>query len=215
MTNSLRLAPKLSENHLTKLKFGRKMKVKLASHVLSNTVSSAIDCCVAKGALPADAAATSTYLKKMNDIFDCLNSSFTGDKVKLRKPLQLNGSSLKFLEESKIWLQQLSAANPKRRVKFIDGFIQSFNVVINLLRDISSEYEVQFICTRQLCQDPLELFFGKIRQICCSPDARAFCQAYGKIAAGSLIKEPVTGNCEASREQLSETIQLMTSVSTV
>ena len=95
------------------------MKVKLAAQVQSNSVSAGIDFCVAKNEFPPAASATSTYLKKFNDIFDILNSSSPKDKTPLRRPLHLQSQSISVLENSLIWLKNLQDLNSSRKCHFI------------------------------------------------------------------------------------------------
>lgn len=61
---------------------------------------------------------------------------------------------------------------------------------------ILSNMNVKYLSTRNLCQDPLELLFGKIRQIAKYPTPYEFCNAFGRISAASLISSPVTSNVE-------------------
>ena len=53
--------------------------------------------------------------KKMNDIFDCLNSLTSKDKNPLRKPLTENcDEKINFLHESIFWLRGLQEAKKDR-----------------------------------------------------------------------------------------------------
>lgn len=62
------------------------MKVKLACHVVSNTVAAGINTMIAKQQIDATAAGTSEYLSKFNNLFDILNSRSSKDKCHLRRP---------------------------------------------------------------------------------------------------------------------------------
>ena len=52
-----------------------KMKVKLATQVLSHSVAAALNMAVSGGLLSASAAGTAEMVSKFDEIFDCLNSS--------------------------------------------------------------------------------------------------------------------------------------------
>ena len=97
LQRSHRLAHKLTENHVSNVRFGTKMKVSIAANVLSNSVAAAIDYMVASGALESACLATSTYAKKINDLFDCFNSISFFDHCPLRKPLIKGSISEDFL----------------------------------------------------------------------------------------------------------------------
>lgn len=53
-----------------------------------------------------------------------------------------------------------------------------------------------FLSTRNLCQDPLELFSGKVRQLSKFPDAFVFANNFANICSASLVTAPISGNCE-------------------
>ena len=63
LENSIRQAHKLTETHLSNLKFGNRMKVKLAVNVLSHTVYAALSFMVASNKLTNEALATAMYCK--------------------------------------------------------------------------------------------------------------------------------------------------------
>jgi hypothetical protein len=210
--NSLRLSHKLSPQHISNLRFPTKMKVVLAANVLSNSVSAGIDACVASNLMEAGAAATSAYIKLFNDLFDVLNSSSPKDKTPFRRPLLLQSKSIIFLKDCKEWLTKLQELNSSRKPRFIRGWIQSINVVLELQNTLTAQ-NLPYLSTRNLCQDPLELFFGKVRLICKFPDAHGFAYSYARLATASMIRAPLTGNCEHFDDHLQDTVGLMTVVS--
>ena len=215
--SSMKITPRLTGEAVSGLIFGSKMKVSLAVKVLSNSVSASLRTLVQEGKMEPSALATSAYCKKMNDIFDCLNSLTSKDKNPLRKPLTENcDEKIKFLQESIIWLRDLQEANKDRpKPKFITGMQQSINVVI-MLRRLFTEKNIKFLSTRRLSQDPLELFFGKIRNGIQLPTAANFADMYCKIAVASLMRAPITANCQEegyNEEQVNETCALLHEVS--
>ncbi|KAF2346255.1 hypothetical protein FHG87_022989 [Trinorchestia longiramus] len=76
------------------------MKVKLAAQVLSNSHAAALDTGVAQTLTKVPIAATNSYCKKMNDIFDVLNSVTSKCSVPLRKPISINSDQYEFPRES-------------------------------------------------------------------------------------------------------------------
>ena len=85
--NNLVLAPRITNKHLFGLKFQNKMKVNLAAQVLSNSCSAALDFFTAHRIMEPEVSANSSYCKNMNDLFDILNSSYSKDRVPLRRSL--------------------------------------------------------------------------------------------------------------------------------
>ena len=83
---TFRCCPKLTEKHIQPNGF-QKMKVRLATQILSQTVASTISTHVALGLLPTTAMGTAELLSNMDNIFDSLNSSSFNTPKKYRKPL--------------------------------------------------------------------------------------------------------------------------------
>ena len=81
-----RCRPKLTDKHINPIGF-EKMRVKLATQILSQTVASAISTYVALGILPASATGTAEFLSTMDNISDCLNSSSLSTPKKYKKPI--------------------------------------------------------------------------------------------------------------------------------
>ena len=157
---SLKLIPRVTHQHITGLKFSSRMKVKYAANVLSHSVASALNYLLDLGKLPSSASATSHYCQQINDIFDVLNSSSPRATNIFRRPYKTDGRSAIFLQEALDWLKLLKRNNSDRKQNFIDGFIQSINVVLLLSQKLKS-MGIPYLSTRNLCQDPLELFFAK------------------------------------------------------
>lgn len=74
----IRMCPKLTEKHFYFNGFD-KMKVKLAAQVLSNSVSAAIKTYVSFNVFPASYLDTAQFLSIVNNMYDCLNTSFQGN----------------------------------------------------------------------------------------------------------------------------------------
>ena len=194
--NSMLLAPKLTDHHLFNIKFQNRMKVKLAVQVLSNTVSSALDFYVSQNLIQSSAIGTSMYCKSINDAFDILNSTHSGEKVPLRRPLQGTSiGTINRLNELIDWFRELQNLNSDKRVKFIKGFIQSLTVLKILLNKLP-DYELKYLSTRSLCQDPLENFFGQVRAKQKFPNSCQFVYNFKNISLSFLSMPSGKGNCE-------------------
>ena len=216
---SLNMVPKLNLRTVSpkQLLFGARMKVKFAVNVLSHTVAATLNTLAQQKKMKKDVLATSAYCHKMNDLFDVLNSSSSKDIVPLRKPLKDNSPGIMVLTDSLDWLKNLQEANTGRpQVKFLKGFRQTINGVLEL-RKIFSEKKLVYLHTRRICQDPLELFFGKIRGGVSHPTPATFEEQYSRKSAASLIMAPITANCEplesVPSEHLMETCSLFNKVS--
>lgn len=210
--SSLKLVPKLTDKHVYGLKQATKMKVKYAAQVLSHSVAASIEYLVSINKMEPEALATSTYCRRFNDLFDCLNSSSPFDIVKFRRPLTVNSDSSIYIQECLNFLENLQASNSHRKPKFISGFRQSINVVLQLNETLSAR-GIPYLSTRKLCQDPIEHFFGKIRILSSRPTAYQFTYNYARIASSSLIRAPVSGNCEVLDDHLQETMNFVRYVS--
>ena len=194
--NSFKMAPKLTEKHKFGLKFDTKMKVKLAANVLSHSVAAALNTMVATNEIDSSAHTTSSFCQWNNDIFEFLYSLYSKDSVHLRRPLtQKFPSTLEFTDKAINWLSRLRLINNTSHCKFINGLIQSLNVVATLNQELS-EIGIPFLCTRNLNQDNLEQFFGKIRYKVEYPAANDFKTSYTNLTVASLIRPPISGDCE-------------------
>ena len=98
---NIRLAPKLSDKHVYCNTF-EKMRVRLASQVLSRTVAAGIYTHSVLGALPPEASATASFWYNMDILFDMFDSS----QVKHYRSAKCAFSSehLTQIEEMEQWL---------------------------------------------------------------------------------------------------------------
>ena len=72
--NAVRIAPRLTEKHLTLPHFS-KMSVRLAAQTLSHSVAAGISMLVQLGALPEEAKATASFIERIDRLFNAFNSS--------------------------------------------------------------------------------------------------------------------------------------------
>ena len=88
-------------------------------------------------------------------------------------------------------------------LKCIDGWINSLKSMISIWKTLYEDGTVSYLVTRQLNQDPLENFFGSIRQQggnSDNPTPIQFKRAYRKLFHTNLLRIS-TGNCEEDTDQ--------------
>ena len=96
--NMLRLAPKLTKQHIELPAFS-KMKVKRAAQIFSNTVQAAMMTYrpICSGHLPPEAYHTAAFVKNMDALFDIFNSTGLHDVKLYKRALQENSPSFEYL----------------------------------------------------------------------------------------------------------------------
>ncbi|XP_064483041.1 uncharacterized protein LOC135395883 [Ornithodoros turicata] len=201
----VRLAPKLTRDHLYPTVFKR-MRVKLATQVLSDSVSTGIACLIFMGAMSPEAAATSKFLQEIDMLFDTLNSSSVvqGDDRKMRYALSATSGHKEVLEAAAVRIAGWKF-DCDRQPPTVNGWQVTIGAVLGLWDDLKANFDFDFLLTRRLNQDPLENLFGEFRQIHgCNetPNAFQFVAGMKHALAGRLLKLPGRGNCEADTTTL-------------
>ena len=178
-SGGLSVAPKLKREHFHLTSYS-KMRVDLAVQILSRTTSEAL-----KFYSIRDSAATQTLLLFMDRFFDMLNVRSPEEAVKKRKDdlrpySSAEDSRLTWLEEGFLaYLDDWEDAVRKR-----DGFRRgeqelmllssetrvglriTVNSFVGMLRELLKypELKGKYLLSERISQDPLENFFGKVRQ---------------------------------------------------
>ncbi len=199
-----RMAPKLTTLHVF-VKDYSKMKVKLATQVLSHSVYAGMMAMISSNIIKPDAITTANFVKNIDTLFDLLNiSKYSEDKSSRNAKnffenfYQLD-NHLKYLNEIEI---------PKypHTPEFLVGLKLSLNGIKLLCTDLKQE-GYQFVYTRQLQQDCLENFFSRIRMRggnCLNPTALQFRQNFKCLFLARLLRNPTTSNTEDSFESILE-----------
>ncbi|KAH9374482.1 hypothetical protein HPB48_023054 [Haemaphysalis longicornis] len=195
-----RLAPKLTDDHVYKRPFNS-MKVKFATQVFSQTVSTALSVMIAVGALDGAAEPTATFIERMDNLFDCLNSKHPKmtDPRKYNFAISANSKHLEFLREALEWIASWRFDIPRRQPHTIRGWRVTIQSVLMLWEELSQNFDFDCLLTRNLQQDPLENFFGSVRQKHgCNehPNVLQFIAALKHISVGKLFNLTSRGNCE-------------------
>ena len=164
---------KLTADHLFLNPYLR-MMVYLAAQVFSNRVAQAITIQGKQGTYE-----TAKFVQNMNDFFDCLNANRvctqfehksvyrnSGD----RRLLGLESEFLKYFADWKEWaLSQTDVPLLERKKYFIsdqtwEGLQICINYFVEVVKFSLAIPGVTFVVATKFNQDPLEKFFGKLRQ---------------------------------------------------
>ncbi|KAL4126963.1 hypothetical protein QTP88_011161 [Uroleucon formosanum] len=205
------LANKLKKQHVFYSR--QKMKVKLATQLLSRSVSEALTFCRDKLELPAfkDSGPTIKFIKYFNDAFDIVNSRSINQYGKSKAICKKNIIEIKeFYEEFSNYIKKLKLVENKngqithvlilksaRKNGFL-GFLICFESLNSLYNNYLMPVLIDYICFYKLSQDHIELFFGTIRSHGGhndNPTARQFRSAYRKLLINAKIKDGSLGNC--------------------
>ncbi|VEN56934.1 unnamed protein product [Callosobruchus maculatus] len=200
----LHLATKVKMRHLHWTK--EKMKVRLATQILSKSVSDALNylCTDLKHHAFRDAEPTANFIKLFNDLFDIFNSKNRLAKYKYKRPLSQHNKAetYDYLERIRSYILNLKIGNePVTQCPRKTGFV-GFLICIESLKYMYNEYVeeknyLKYILTYKLSQDHLELFFGAIHSRGGhnnNPSAKQFQAAFKKLIVHSQIRAGDTGN---------------------
>lgn len=146
------------------------MKVSVAAKLLSRTVAASIETFVSTSNLLSEAVHTAEFIHMIDNLFDSLNSSnlIHIDGKKFKRALTKNSPHLKFwselLQKMRNWkiVDQRTSSQCKYH-KFVQGWQITIRVVICLWENLSSK-GFEYLCLRNLNNDPIENCFCKIRQ---------------------------------------------------
>lgn len=174
-TNSTQLqtAPKLAKwSHVEPSSF-RRMKVRYAAQVFSNTVAAGMKTHIASSADklsdPEAALRTAETFKKMDNLFDCFNSSSKFSPKPYKSAVTNDSIHWEYMDEMKEMFANLKCISFKKGKKVrssppcFKGWILAINCLQQLWQSLSQEEGVQYLTTRSVNQDPLENLFSVIR----------------------------------------------------
>ncbi len=195
--SEMRLAPKLTEKHISLPAFS-KMSVSRAGQVLSSTVAAGINTYVSAGILPPQAVHTADFCQGMDDLFDSFNSNHLYEKVKKhKKAVSENSHHVEFWKEKINWLKKWEVVDGGR-IKCIQGWVLTISAVIMLWEDLHNNYDFMFLFTRNLNQDPIENLFSVVRYRGGCNDT-PMCNHFRfalKAAMINFISHPKESNCQ-------------------
>ena len=169
----LRLLHKLTADHLFLNPYLR-MRVYLAAQVFSNRVANAITIQGKRGT-----EETAKFVRNMNEFFDCLNANrvFTQFEFKSvyrspfdRRLVWLQDEFLKYSQDWKNWaMNQTDVPLQERKQYFLsdqtwEGLQICVKSFVEVVRFSLLVLKVDYVVATKFNQDPLEKFFGKLRQ---------------------------------------------------
>jgi hypothetical protein len=179
------------------------MKVKYATQILSHSVSATMLTYVSLNALPAAAAGTAELISNFDKIFDCLNSSSKNDPKCHRQAISEKSIHHQFLKDMLQFIKSIKVVNRNtqedvtNKLKCLKGLCLTINSVLSLWSQLKEEESLDFLLTRRLNQDPLENFFGTVRQQggnSDNPTPLQFTRAFQKLFYDHYQILP-SGNC--------------------
>ena len=197
-----RLAPRLQKYHLEVPDLA-KMKVKLATQLLSHSVFAGIKTLVELKKMPAEAMGTANFAKVCNDMFDFLNISQQHDPQNTLKSGANVFRNMHMLEWFQEWASRLEMTDGAPLPDCVRGLKLTLSGTSMIIKDLQSR-RYKYVLTRRLQQDVIEHFFGTQRSSSgCSknPTARQFSQNFRFLFVKSLLKcGGGNGNCEIVEE---------------
>ena len=201
----LRAATKLTNDHLNPAMF-KKMRVCLATELLSQSVAVAMRTYVAFGQMPVEALVTANFIEKINRLFDVMNSQKISEQNKYKKPLRLTSvDQLAVLDSSLDWMKDWKfvgneMGNRKQTLPFRDGWILTIQSLKSVVMDLLTNFSYKFILTSRFNQDALENFFCQVRSKGGSrdnPSTLEYEAACKNISVNWLLERPEKGgNCD-------------------
>lgn len=209
VNEGLHLGNKITACHLNFVK--NKMKVKLATQLLSNSVADAIQhCCDMQVPGFKQASATVKFYRLFNRLFDVLNSRTLAQKEWKQALSHTNFSFIEeFLQDAQRYIKTLTVPKPagmrvvdsNRRTGFV-GFLVCISSVVHMYTKLvepqTSAPFLKFLPVYKCSQDHLEMFLSAIRGRGGwnnNPTARQFIAAYKRLLVHNQIRESEKGNC--------------------
>ena len=204
---TIRSAHKLTDKPIQPNNFN-KMKVKYATQVLSHTVAASLCTYISLGVLPPSAMGTAELILKFDNLFDSVNSCKLHSPKKLKTPITETSNHVNFFNETIAFISSLKVFDGSTevtgRIKCIKGWLITINAIILIWKHLQKNHNFTFLFTRRLNTDPLENFFGTIRQQggnSDNPTPTQFIRAFRKLLFSSLFTSN-TGNCAEDLDAL-------------
>lgn len=200
---------KLTKEHINFQ--NKKMKVILAVQTLSNSTANAMKLLKEKGYLDfAGADATIDFISLFNILFDTCNSKNCENTNRFKNAISEKNKREVFniFEQAKNKILEWKIKNDKGKlVPLVTsknktgfcGYIITTSSIQRIYNDYVETGDIEYLPTYSLSQDPLEIFFGKIRSHCGhndNPTPQQFMAAYRKLLIHTTIFKSTHANCE-------------------
>lgn len=165
---------------------------------MSHTVAASMYTLADLKKLDEGAKDTADFIHKMNDLFDCFNSSSLISTVPLKSALrESDPDRIQYLQDTLKWLNSVKSKSGKD-LPCLEGWKQNVRALLLLFEDFQRAGG-KFLMTRRLNQDCLEHFFGVIRGKGGhrdNPDAHTFRMDYRQAVVDYLAIVGKNTNCE-------------------
>lgn len=188
------------------------MNVRYAVETFSTKVADSMEFLMKNGyKYFADAKATIEFVRRMDILFDILNSKNRPNQSIFKRPLNSDNKRVvfDFFNECTDYFKTLKIRiTSKKMVRLVESKNQtSFKGFIICMASICSMYEelveedklTESISVYSINQDHLEMFFGKIRSLNGhndNPNVVQFRSAFRKLLCNTKIMAPENSNCQ-------------------
>jgi dGTP triphosphohydrolase len=212
-SSSLRLCPKLKEEHFT-LPLFRKMRVDLAVQVLSHSVAAALHTLTDLGRIPKEAKQTAEFVTKFNQLTDRLNSaSISGKGPKSAIASFFLKERCEELQTYQEWVQswkfedkrETAKCSLKKHLEFQKGLVLTISAVKGLVESLIGR-GYKYVCTRRFGQDCVENLFSLLRRdrggFNSHPEVTKAIQNLRLSSCNMLLDVTKSPNCEDSGGRL-------------
>lgn len=204
---TIRSAHKLTDKHIHPNNFN-KMKAKYATQVLSHTVAASLCTYISLGILPPSAMGTAELILKFDTLLGSVNSSKLHSPKKPKTPITETSNHISFFNEAIDFMKILKVfhgnTDATGRIKCMKGWVITINAIILIWKQLQQNHNFKSLFTHRLNTDPLENFFGTIRQQggnSDNPTATQFIRVFRKLLFSSLFTSD-TGNCAEDLDTL-------------
>ncbi|KAI4454385.1 mitochondrial import inner membrane translocase subunit tim22 [Holotrichia oblita] len=183
----------------------KKMKVKNATQVFSRTVSAIMRGFALRGVsgVPVSAGDTADFLLFFDKLFDSLNASTINvvEGKELRGAVTNTSPHVEFWQYAVRYLENIKFFNRKAsQPPSVKNFIFTIKRIMYLRTTLSTTTNAKFLCTRHINQDPLENFFGCIRNHGArniNPTCHSFLLSFKTLLINNFLSPHSPGaNCE-------------------
>jgi len=198
----LKAATKLTRKHI--YYYNEKMNVKLASQVLSSSVSCALTFCETLDSEFTNVKSTAEFCMIMNNAFDILNCRTKYSKPPFNLALSPSTFDKYFTNKFEKYVHSLMLSSGQKVVESLrkTGFVGIVSGLKNLLNYYTflknKKYDIEYIFSYKLSQDHLEIFFSSIRSrggYNNNPSCKEFKISYKKLLVHHHVSGSQYGNC--------------------
>ena len=150
---------------------------------------------VSVGRLSPSATGTAEFIFKFDSIFDCLNISTMNSPKALKRAMTTTSPHQSFLQQAINFIKELQVFEGNKevtgRIKCLKGWLITIKAVLLIWNLLQKNHGFRFLLTRRLNTDPLENFFGFIRQQggnSDNPTPIQFTHAFHKLFFSSFLE---------------------------